>query len=412
VAASGPNKVCSIIGPSLKQQKKIVWNNHRLQNFAPKSWGGVPYKSECRVEFPNGSFIEVDGSENSEAHRGEEQDLLVLDELKDHEYDSYNAMYPNLAPRDGVLVVIGSPPRTKDNIYWDLEQKALKDPRWLVVHWRCWLNLDPKIQKWLREEREAHYLVGDGYIWESEYEANYVFGGKDAVFSVFDEDKHVKPYDVIDALMAKDRHKLDYFIVTDPGNRVCHATLFIAFDSTNNYVYVLDELYEKELSQTATSLIFPRIMEKARAVFPEGKVPWYIYDEAALWYVTEIGAQFPDSPPMCPTNKSLKDKETSMGTIKGCMVKQHYIQSERCEHLKEEVQMYYLDKKGEYVKKNDHAIDCLRYFFDFVDYSYQLSTEQEAKDRADGPTVRSDRRLVGFDDDLMDVTLDEGDMWN
>ena len=96
MSISGPGKVSSIIGPSLKQQKKIVWNNHRLQNFAPDSWGGTPYKSETRIEFPNQSFIEVDGSENSEAHRGEEQDMLILDELKDHDFDSYNAMYPNL----------------------------------------------------------------------------------------------------------------------------------------------------------------------------------------------------------------------------------------------------------------------------------------------------------------------------
>lgn len=371
VAGTGNNKVCSIIGPSYKQQKKIVWKNNRLVDFAPKSWGGDPAKSETTITFPNRSFMEVDGSDNAESHRGEEQDLLILDELKDHEQDSYEAMYPNLSARDGILVVGGSPPRSKRNLYYRLEQQALEDPRWLVVHWRCWMN-DRISRRWLEEEKEAYYRRGDGYLWESEYEANYVFGGKDAVFSVFDVEKHTMDFDAMRAILEPDKHKLDYFIISDPGNRVCHATLFIAFDKTNNHVWVLDEIYETEQANTATIYMFPRIMAKAAELFPEGVVPWYVYDEAALWYYTEVTAQFPESPPMTPTNKAIRDKETGMGTIKTCMANGKYHQSHRCINLQEEILSYYTDESGKYPKVDDHAIDGLRYFFDFVGYSYDM----------------------------------------
>ena len=159
---------------------------------------------------------------------------------------------------------------------------ALPDPGWLFQHWRCWDN--PHIDKtWLEIEKARYYRRGDGHLWETEYEARYVFGGRDAVFSIFDPAKHVVPLDVIFSLINKDAHKLDYFIISDPGNRVCHATLFIAYDKRNNYVYILDELYETEQKETATGRIFPRIMEKAKNVFPASANPFYIYDEAALW---------------------------------------------------------------------------------------------------------------------------------
>lgn len=401
-----PGKICSIIGPSLKQQRKIVWNNRRLQDFAPASWEREIREAESMVRFFNNSFIEVDGSENSEAHRGEEQDLLILDELKDHTHDSYEAMYPNLLARDGVLVVIGSPPRDKNNLYYKLEQQALKDPRWLVVHWSPWEN-DSLPMTWLEEEKAAYYARGDGYLWESEYEAKYVFGGRDAVFAVFDEKRHILPHDLIMTLIEKDKGQLDYFIVSDPGNRICHANLFIAYDRFNGNVYVLDEIYETEQTETATSLLYPRILEKVQEVCPHS-IPFHIYDEAALWFSTEINAQFKEkSFPMTPTNKGVKNKEVSMGLIKDCMLKGKFYMSDRCVGLKDEIMSYYLDEKGRYPKERDHAIDALRYFYDFVDYDITLEITNPVRDesRDDLPNIA---RPVKQESDY----FNEDTLWN
>ena len=175
------------------------------------------------------------------------------------------------------------------------------------------------------------------------------------------------------AEIEKDKSQLEYFIVSDPGNRVCHANLLIAFDRTNNMVYVLDEIYETEQTNTATSLLYPRILEKVQENFPNNSDPVHIYDEAALWFETEVMANFPNSFALTPTNKASKNKETSMGVIKNCMLKGKYKQSDRCVSLKEEIMSYYLDDKGRYPKDRDHAIDALRYFFDYVGYGYELT---------------------------------------
>lgn len=318
-------------------------------------------------------------------------------------------MYPNLMARDGILIVGGTPPRDKDNLYYELEQEAHRNPKWRFFHWSCWDN--PKLSfQMLRDEKDAYYNRGEGYLWEQEYEARYVFGGKDTVFSVFDENKHVLPFDVMLATIAKDRRHLDYFIISDPGNRVCHANLFIAYDRTNGYVWVLDELYETDIANTATTFIYPRLIEKANRLFPSSF--YWIYDEAELWFPNEINAQFPDAPAMTPTAKALHDKEVGLGLIKACMVNGRYFQSELCINLKDELLSYRLDDKGRYVKKKDHAIDALRYFFDFVGYSYEMSPKKqltlEKAEEEDG--IRT--RLESFD--LNDTLMDEEDfrIWN
>lgn len=279
-------------------------------------------------------------------------------------------MYPNLAARNGILIVGGSPPRNKVNAYYEIEMQAKNDPRWKLFHWRIWNNSHIS-RAWIEEEKAAHYKRGDGDIWESEYEGNYVFGGKKAVFSVFDPEKNTLPIEVVSAIIGKDKGKLQYFIVSDPGNRACHANLFIALNPINNHVYILDEIYETNMAETATGRIVPRILAKANKLFP--RIDYWIYDEAALWFATEMQAQFPDAPPLCPTNKAVRDKETSIGVIKDCMASGKYIHSHNCKKLEDEITGYYVDDGDKYVKKNDHAIDAVRYFFDFVGYSFQMN---------------------------------------
>lgn len=411
ICASGRGRVCTTMAPLKDQQRRNLWDNLRLPDFAPSDWGGRAFESRMMVRFPNQSYTQLGGSDNTEAHRGAEKDFLGLDELKDHKTDSYIAMEPDLLPRKGLLFCCGSPPRSKKGIYYELEQHARESPDWYFAHWTCWDNEHNDVDE-LHRIKAQLYKRGDGHIWESEYEAKYVFGGRNAVFSVFAEDIHEWTHDAITATLEKDKQHLEYYIVTDPGNRICHATLFIAFDRTNNHVWVLDEHYETEQKETATGRIFPRIMEKADAIFPDGADPWYIYDEAALWYATELMAQFPHAPALSPTSKALKNKETSMGVIKDCMANEHYVQSDRCKNLKEEITSYYTDEEGRYPKVGDHAIDCLRYFFDHIGYSHVLATQPRERISEFKEMGIARKIIKPGEDDLFDILdFDEDDEW-
>ncbi len=54
------------------------------------------------------------------------------------------------------------------------------------------------------------------------------------------------------------------------------------------------------------------------------------------------------------------------------MLKQHrLVISDRCVNLLKEMRGYLLDKQGNFVKRNDHLIDCLRYLLHFAGISLE-----------------------------------------
>jgi len=75
----------------------------------------------------------------------------------------------------------------------------------------------------------------------------------------------------------------------------------------------------------------------------------------------------------------------------------------------EEIQGYMTDKKGEYIKKRDHAIDDLRYFFDFINYNYSLKPESDVRVYTeDEGRAYTGANAFGTTDDF---SIDE-DLWN
>jgi hypothetical protein len=64
IAAVFPKQTALYITPTLKQGKKIIWKNRRLQDFCPKEFGVTENETETTIKFPNGSYIELDGSES------------------------------------------------------------------------------------------------------------------------------------------------------------------------------------------------------------------------------------------------------------------------------------------------------------------------------------------------------------
>lgn len=386
-----PNMATAIIGPSLKQQKKIMWNNGKLINFLPQEFNPTVRKSDTSILFTHhNSYVELDGSENYEAHRGTEYDVLVLDELKDHDRRFYDATYPNLAARDGILIVIGTPPKTRDNFYYQLETEAINDPDWYCIHWTSWDN--PHISKeWLKKEKEKYYRRGDADIWEREYEARYVFGGKDSVFPMFSQTRHVRDHDVLEAFIERDKHRLDWYVIADPATTSTFGVLFIAYNKHNGQIYVLDEIYEKNRNLTTSSIMWGTIKDRQERLYP-GYTGWqYIYDEAAAWFANEIAVNYAVG--WLPTQKSLKDKEVDISSLKDVMSAENlFFVSHRCKWCVWELENYITDDLGRFVKKHDHLIDCLRYFMDASSYSLNFA--------ANRPTVGGERRFYTPDQDM------------
>ena len=394
ISGSGPKKISSIFGPSLKSIRKIVWNNRRLQDFAPTEWKGNP--EVFRQTFPWGSFIEVDGSEHEKDHRGEEQDLIILDELKDHVVDNYEALYPNLAPRDGILLVFGTPPQDTDNLYYQLEQEAINDPDWCFMHWTYRGNHHIS-SEWIAKEKKRYYDNGKGDLWEVEYEARYVFGGKNAIFAPFDLVKHERPVDVIESFL-KSSETVEYFVMINPKAVNCYNALFIAFDSKHTQIYVLGELQIQSETNADAAESWPKVLKKSKEVFPDGAKIIYLLRHDCAWYIDDVCHVFPNTPALSTVNAHLNDRNVGIGKTKHAMRTEHYKQADTCHYLRQALLAYRSERNGEFPKREPAAIYNLRAFFDYIAF-----TEHKPK-----KTVRS--RLSLHNEDRWAEELEEEPM--
>lgn len=288
IAKCFPNSSCYIIGPQLKLQNEILWDSGRIKKMIPPKWGCEYYESESRIYFPNGSFIKVEGANNYDTMVGIEGDYFGFDEFKDHDPRAYKNCYPNLAARDGVLMVCGAPPESKHNYYYTLEQEALQDPSWSCHHWTIWDNTFlPGGRDWILGEKAKYFARGDWDEWENLYEARYVFGGKRTVIPSFREEKHVYPLELLMELVDKDKDKLRWYTVCDPGFSTCFAVLFAVVNPYTSEVFLLNEIYETDRDKLSVSQIWPRIREIEERLYSHGN--WRrIYDSAAPGFPQEV----------------------------------------------------------------------------------------------------------------------------
>jgi len=189
-----------IILPVLKQAKEIYWAGRQLQDFIHPRWIEHIDNSQCRITLWNKSFIKLDGSDNTEMHRGPECGFFVGDEMKDFDIRLWPAMLPNLLVLRGQALFLGTPP---DN---DIEPSALQYLRLseeCESESDCFLakypsSMNPKVPQDLLEKiRDRLIANGEEDVWLREYMAEFVKAGHKLIFPMFDETKHVFSYEDI-----------------------------------------------------------------------------------------------------------------------------------------------------------------------------------------------------------------------
>lgn len=399
--------------PEQKQAKEIVWASKRMQLFGPQQYVDSINNTEMRITLANGAFIKCDGSDNYDAYRGIEPHSAVYDEFRDFRPEFHQAFEPNFSVYEAQLLVCTTPPEQMDLPPYDSMKLGLELGKDLF-NFPSWCN--PHIKKsWFIRKRAQLYARDEGDVWEREYGAKRVRGGSNAIFPMFDgpspEKPHttqVRPHADVMAEIHRDRKKLVWQVICDPGNATVFCVLFRAMNPFTKKVYRLDEIYETRQAETSTSRIMPRIREKREELYPDAEthgVEWdQLYDEAATWFATEALNSFDEH--FTPTQKGTRDIDQGISLLKDQMLYGLTVISDRCINYCREFENYLKDPKTGKPRKDcaDHAIDCDRYGNDYAGIDLNPSAEPEPPDPDDLPRYRTP------EDDLADDALADGEI--
>jgi len=397
-----PAASCYYISPYNKQSKEINWANKRVQTFGPREWllkgsAGIN-NSEMRLNFTNGSFIKLDGSDNYAAYDGVNPHIMVYDEFKDFRPEFHHRMSPNLATHNAPIFIIGTPPE-RDCQYVEIAEEFKTDPYSFHYEAPTWEN--PAISTdWLGQEKARLFARGDQDKWFRDYGAKFIKGGKSSIFPMWNE-KFIKPHGHIIAELKGDWSRLTWCVVCDPGTASVTAMIYFAYNPYTSKAYFLDEIYEEDQRKNTVNLIGKEFLDKKMQL--NRRAEWVqVCDEAAAWFISEMLDRYDEY--FMPTEKHLNKKDSGISLIKDCMLNGDFVVSDRCPKLVWEIEQYIKDKNGKIPKEDDHLIDSVRYGFAAVDYKLN---EEKIKIPEVDRVAKETGRMITLESDLAEMRRDD-----
>jgi len=132
-AFSGENHVCYYLAPNYRQAKRIAWG--ALQQLIPIAARRRTSHHELLIELPNGSTIQLLGTDHPDSLRGVGLDSVVLDEFGNMHPETWPAVVlPMLSDRRGRALFIGTP--RSYNHFYNLYMAAKSSEHWGAFHFR------------------------------------------------------------------------------------------------------------------------------------------------------------------------------------------------------------------------------------------------------------------------------------
>jgi hypothetical protein len=419
-----PNGQFYYIAPYYNQASEIIWKPGRLQNFLKQhkeKYIEAIHETDKRIIFRNGSFIKLVGSDNFEAGRGYNPDGAVGDEYKDSDVRFYHGFMDNLIAKKAPILLVGTPPELFDHFFVRTEEDFKQDPR--GAYFKKPTHNNPHIDKEeLELEKQSAIAKGEWAKYMREIEAEIVPGGANAIFPMLDvprydekgsfigESKHVKSFKTLYEYVGRTYRDWEFHALYDPGSSVCFAALFCAVNKFSREVIILDEIYETVKLKTTTRQIYPRALAKMEYICD--RMDWTeTYDYAAAWFQAEVQVEY--SKGLMPCEKDIKTKNDKLSVIKDFLLEPHpdlenyYLLtiSDRCIKLISEMSTYATDDNGKIPKKNDHAIDCLRYLFNAAHLN-TLPKQRKMKDTEKRIWTPTDDDEFEIEDNSIDIYED------
>lgn len=118
------------VAPFYRQAKTVAWDY--VKKFSRPIPNISINESELRVDYPNGSRLQLYGADNADSLRGLYFDGIVVDEFGDWKPSVWGSVIrPALADRQGWGVIIGTPKGR--NQFYDVVTDARSNPKWLSL---------------------------------------------------------------------------------------------------------------------------------------------------------------------------------------------------------------------------------------------------------------------------------------
>lgn len=157
---------------------------------------------------------------------------------------------------------------------------------------------------------------------------------------------------------------LEWYCMVDPGSTTsAFAVLFVAFYRPDPYAIFFEEIYETDSTQTSVGIVCPKISSICNRYNPNLSQWRFYYDPAAAWFAIDANARFGSNGMVfVPAPKREGDKLEGLATLDELMLQNRIVMSSQCANTIWEFDNYFKDKKGNFIKKNDHQIDNARYF--------------------------------------------------
>lgn len=433
-----PNSQIYYIADTMKHGAELIWENGRLPNFflkpkrlrsesneefnARKEWGRYLHdkyvlkstNDDYRMQFKNGSFIKIDGSEQYSNADGIEPDFLVYDEFKHHDPRYHIAAEPNLRVKKAPLLILGTPPEETGTYYEKIANQFKKLS--YAKHFKRPSYMNPVLYPLGKNDPEFleeynKYLPDDEDVALRELMAEIVVSGSKSLFPslespsvdpetdlpvVGEYTRHWRPYNELIAEIQNNPKDWEFHSVFDPGSATCFGVLFGAMNRYTKEVVILDNIYEKVVNRMSTMVIYPESLNIMKSINPMLTEWQQTYDNAAKWFSNEVQYNFEDMS-LTPCDKDLKNKENKLGQIKDMLRLGKLILSDKCWWLLWEMIHYRKDEKGKIPKANDHLIDCLRYLLNAMGYDFdemykEANPVRDSRGFTQEPSIKYDYR--------------------
>ena len=387
-----PNSEVYYILPEKEHGRTLLWQGQRLQGFfstqdrrpgenleafAKRRQKGKAIEnkyvkdinnSTLTILFKNGSFLTVDGSKNYPNANGLQPTFCVMDEYAWHDPRYDETMRPNLDSRDGRLLMVGTPPPIGQGLHFletEKEFQRAKDK----VHYLMPSYLNEGIYPGGRngqkfQDLEASYKARDKYhVFAREYLCMLVPDATNAVFPHLEKKKHVFPYAAMMEELENSYRDWDFYMTYDPGSVTVFAVTFVAINRKDKRFWVFDELYETQQKNMTVKYLFPLSRRKAEAIHQFFEDWILTYDSAAAWFANEVSTNHDVGMLPCDkTSRKGEGKQDQLMVLRSAIQTGRFAMSDRCAHTYKEMISYSRDEDtGKLPKKDDHAIDSLRY---------------------------------------------------